>query len=49
MRFDSLFVFVDARAESSCKANAIVFARIAEPQPIMSKKSTRNVGEFSAY
>ena len=34
--------------ELSCKANAIELARIAEPQPIMSKKSTRYVGAFVA-
>ncbi len=33
--------------ELSCKANAIELARIAEPQPIMSKKSTRYVGAHS--
>lgn len=32
--------------ELSCKANAIELARIAESQPIMSKKSTRYVDAF---
>ena len=48
MGLKSLFLWTRV-LELSCKANAIEFARIAEPQPIMSKKSTRYVGAFVTH